>query len=71
MKTLFVTMSLFIMITGSSFAQRHYRTTLFEDVKEIPEGKAIIYFYGDPGSRMGTMIHYRINLNDAPIYNVH
>jgi hypothetical protein len=45
------------------------KTTKFQEVSEIPEGQAVIYFYRKSG--YGFAIHYSINVDDVPISPVH
>jgi len=42
----------------------------FEPVKEIPEGKALVYFYR-PGSMVGAAVHYALNANDIKVSESH
>jgi len=60
MKPIFKTLCLFILvfICNAAHAQK------FEPVKEIPEGKALVYIYR-PGSMVGAAVHYTINANDT------
>ncbi|MBN1198946.1 MAG: hypothetical protein JXA23_06320 [Bacteroidales bacterium] len=70
MKNILFTLALFLVISGTAISQIQYKTTPFQEVKEIPEGKALIYFYGAP--HLGKFYHYRINLNDSTaIYPIH
>jgi hypothetical protein len=44
-------------------------TTKFQEVKEIPEGKGVIYIYRI--SSMGWAVHYTVNANDSAIMKQH
>lgn len=52
------------MTCNSIFAQK------FEPVKEIPEGKGLVYIYR-PGSMLGAAVHYTINANDSIVSKAH
>ena len=57
---------LFVLLSSSSsvFAQK------FKEVKEIPEGKALVYIYR-PGSMLGAAVHYTVNANDEKVSEAH
>jgi hypothetical protein len=52
------------MTCNSIFSQK------FEPVKEIPEGKGLVYIYR-PGSMVGAAVHYTVNANDAKVSEAH
>jgi hypothetical protein len=62
MKSIFKTLFLFTLIftCNSVFSQK------FSPVKEIPEGKALVYIYR-PGSMSGAAVHYTVNANDEKV----
>lgn len=66
MKTLAKTILLFTLIitSNSAFSQK------FKPVKEIPDGKALVYIYR-PGSMVGAAVHYSINANDDKVSENH
>jgi len=53
-----------VLTCTSVFSQK------FEPVKEIPEGKALVYIYR-PGSMVGAAVHYTVNANDDNISEYH
>ena len=53
-----------VLTCTSVFSQK------FEPVKEIPEGKALIYIYR-PGSMVGAAVHYTVNANDDIVSEYH
>ena len=64
---LFLLLAGFILKPVNIIAQR--TTTPFEELNEIPAGKAVIYIYRV--STYAVAIHYRVNANDKPIMNTH
>jgi len=66
MKSVIKTLFLFTLILtfNSVFSQK------FSPVKEIPEGKALVYIYR-PGSMVGAMVHYTVNANDEKVNENH
>ncbi len=42
----------------------------FEPVKEIPEGKGLVYIYR-PGSLVGAAVHYSISANEEKVSEAH
>jgi len=50
-------------------AGRRYLTTRYTEVKQMPEGKAIVYIYRV--KRLGTAVHYAVNANDKPVNDLH
>jgi len=61
-KILFV--FVFVCAGTSVFSQK------FEPVKEIPEGKALVYIYR-PGSMVGAAVHYTVNANEEKVSDAH
>jgi len=61
-KTLFV--FTLILTCNSLLAQK------FSPVKEIPEGKALVYIYR-PGSMVGAAVHYTVHANDDKVSENH
>ena len=61
-RTLFI---LIIVITCNDVLSQK-----FEPVKEIPEGKALVYIYR-PGSMVGAAVHYTVNANDEKVSEAH
>ena len=53
-----------VLTCTSVFSQK------FEPVKEIPEGKALVYIYR-PGSMVGAAVHYTVNANDDKVSEYH
>jgi len=53
-----------VLTCTSVFSQK------FEPVKEIPEGKALVYIYR-PGSMVGAAVHYTVNANDDNVSEYH
>jgi len=53
-----------VLTCTSVFSQK------FEPVKEIPEGKALVYIYR-PGSMVGAAVHYTVNANDDRVSEYH
>jgi len=66
MKTIIKTLFLFafILTCNTVFSQK------FSPVKEIPEGKALVYIYR-PGSMVGAAVHYTVNANDEKVSENH
>ena len=66
MKSILKTLFLFTLIftCNSVFSQK------FSPVKEIPEGKALVYIYR-PGSMNGAAVHYTVNANDEKVSESH
>jgi len=66
MKSVIKTLFLFTLIVtcSSVFSQK------FTPVKEIPEGKALVYIYR-PGSMLGAAVHYTVNANDEKVNEHH
>ncbi len=62
LRTFFV--FIFVFTCNSVFSQK------FEPVKEIPEGKALVYIYR-PGSMVGAAVHYTVNANDEKVSEAH
>jgi len=54
----------FVCASTSVFSQK------FEPVKEIPEGKALVYIYR-PGSMVGAAVHYTVNANEEKVSDAH
>jgi len=50
-------------------SQAQKKTTRFQEVKEIPANKAVVYIFRT-GSR-GYAIHYTVNANETPVSPVH
>ena len=61
-KILFV--FVFVCTSTSVFSQK------FEPVKEIPEGRALVYIYR-PGSMVGAAVHYTVNANEELVSDAH
>lgn len=55
---------IFVITCNSVLSQK------FEPVKEIPEGKALVYIYR-PGSMVGAAVHYTVNANDEKVSEAH
>lgn len=53
-----------ILTFSPAFSQK------FSPVKEIPEGKALVYIYR-PGSMVGAAVHYSVNANDNKVSEQH
>jgi hypothetical protein len=66
MKTILKTL-LLVIVTASASAALAQK---FEPVKEIPEGKALVYIYR-PGSMVGAAVHYTVNANDEKVSEAH
>ena len=66
MKTIFslVLLSALIFSCNSVFSQK------FEPVKEIPEGKALVYIYR-PHRLAGMIYHYTVNANEEKVSEAH
>ncbi len=64
---LFLALAGFILKPVNIIAQ--HTTTPFEELKEIPAGKAVIYIYRV--STYAVAVHYRVNANDQPVINTH
>lgn len=66
MKSVIKTLLFFTLILtfSSAFSQK------FSPVKEIPEGKALVYIYR-PGSMVGAAVHYTVNANDEKVSEDH
>ena len=61
-RTLFIL--IFIITCNDVLSQK------FEPVKEIPEGKALVYIYR-PGSMVGAAVHYTVNANNEKVSEAH
>ncbi|MBN1198406.1 MAG: DUF2846 domain-containing protein, partial [Bacteroidales bacterium] len=59
---------LFFIMCGTLSAQN--KRVPFQEVKNIPEGKALVYIYR-PGNMSGAAYHYSINANDQKVSEVH
>lgn len=64
---LFLALAGFISKPASIIAQ--HTTTPFEELREIPAGKAVVYIFRV--STYAVAIHYRVNANDRPVMNTH
>jgi hypothetical protein len=64
---LFLALAGFIIKPVNIVAQ--HTTTPFEELNEIPAGKAVIYIYRV--STYAVAVHYRVNANDKPVMNTH
>ena len=66
MKIILKILVLFILV----FTCNSVLSQKFEPVKEIPEGKALVYIYR-PGSMVGAAVHYTVNANDKKVSEAH
>jgi hypothetical protein len=57
-------LSICLLISTAIFSQR------FEAVKEIPDGKALVYIYRS-SSMLGAAVHYTVNANDVKASEAH
>jgi hypothetical protein len=68
-KIALLTIVLFLSGLGTIVAQK-YKKVPFEPVKEIPEGKALVYFFR-PSSMVEAVQHFSVNANDSKVSEVH
>ncbi len=64
-----LTIVLFILGMSIGFAQG-YKKVPFQEVKEIPEGKALVYIFR-PSSMVGAAVHFTVNANDQKVSEQH
>lgn len=68
-KQFFLLLALVCFISAPLSIIAQHTTTPFEELKEIPAGKAVIYIYRV--STYAVAIHYRVNADDKPVMNTH
>lgn len=66
MRLIFKILLLFIFV----FTCKSIHAQKFKPVKEIPEGKALVYIYR-PGKMLGAAVHYTVNANDKKVSEHH
>ena len=69
-KTILFSFVILILSSGITFAQKGYKKVPFQEIKEIPEGKALVYIFR-PSNMVGAALHYTVNVDDQKVSEVH
>jgi hypothetical protein len=57
------------IISAPLCVMAQHTTTRFQEVTDIPAGKALVYIYRAGG--IGVAVHYTVNANDKPVMRTH